>query len=58
MKRFLAMFELTVAEQRITIILLLIVVGIAVATKYRERSNDHRAVEPFVEPSPSPGTLP
>ncbi len=58
MKRFFAMFELTVAEQRLIIVLLLIFVAAVAVKKYRERTNDHRAVEAFVQPSPSPGTRP
>ncbi len=52
------MFELTVAEQRLIIVLLLIFVAAVAVKKYRERTNDHRSGEAFVQPSPSPGTRP
>lgn len=52
------MFELTVAEQRIVIVLLLTAIGIAIVVEYRERANDQRAPESFAEPSPSAGTFP
>ncbi len=58
MKRFFAMFELTVAEQRLIIVLLLIFAAAVAVKKYRERTNDHRSGEAFVQPSPSPGTRP
>ncbi len=58
MKRFFAMFELTVAEQRLIIVLLLIFVATVAVRSYRERTNDHRPVEAVAQPSPSPGTRP
>jgi hypothetical protein len=53
----LATFELTVAQQRAIIVLLLIFV-VAVAVKnYRERMNEQPPAA-IAQPSPSPGTRP
>lgn len=45
MKRFFAIFELTVGEQRLIIVLLLIFVVAVAVRKYREHATDQRAVE-------------
>lgn len=60
MKRWLAVFELTLAEQRVVLALLLIIVAV-VAIKSRAEKRDQEnagAVETFAQPSPSPGIRP
>lgn len=60
MKRWLAIFELTLAEQRVIIALLLLIVA-CVALKNRAEKRDQESVvatETSTQPSPSPGILP
>ncbi|MEP6822271.1 MAG: hypothetical protein ABI946_07985 [Chthoniobacterales bacterium] len=60
MKRWLAIFELTVAEQRVIIALLVLIVAV-VALKNRADKRDHQnavAAETSAQPSPSPGIRP
>ncbi len=55
MKRLRRVFELTVAEQRVVIVLLLAFVLIVAYQTHRERV---RTATPPITQSPSPGTLP
>ncbi len=60
MKRWLAVFELTLAEQRVIIALLVVIVAV-VALKSRADKRDHQntvAAETPAQPSPSPGIRP
>jgi len=43
MKRLRGVFELTVAEQRVVIVLLFIMLGFAAAKTYRDRTRDAAA---------------
>jgi hypothetical protein len=54
-KSFIAMFELTVPEQRTVVVFLLAFVGIVAAKNYYEKPSAPTAI---VQPSPSPGTRP
>ncbi|MDQ6625417.1 MAG: hypothetical protein M3Y69_04635 [Verrucomicrobiota bacterium] len=56
MKGFLATFELTLAEQRTVVTLLLLFVLLFAAKKYHDGAFTHTAA--IVQPSPSPGTRP
>ncbi len=56
MKRLLAVFELTVPEQRVVIVLLSILIALAAAKTYR--AEKHARVPATAQPSPSPGILP
>lgn len=58
MKNFLAMFQLTLPEQRTIIALLLAFVGIVAAKKYHDSASARGAQTATVHPSPSPGTRP
>lgn len=62
MKRFLAMFELTVAEQRVVIFLLLALVAFAALMSRRDTGGNEvvNSTTPAAsdQPSPSPGTGP
>ncbi|MFN2475113.1 MAG: hypothetical protein ABR526_02075 [Chthoniobacterales bacterium] len=58
MKSFLAIFQLTVPEQRTAIALLLAFVGIVAAKKYHNSASATAAHATVVQPSPSPGTRP
>jgi len=57
MKRLWRVFELTVAEQRVVVVVLLGVVGFVGLKTYRQLT---RTVSPAAttQPSPSPGILP
>ena len=56
MKRLLAVFELTVPEQRVVILLLSILLIVVAARSYRAEKLTRAPV--VVQPSPSPGILP
>jgi uncharacterized membrane protein YraQ (UPF0718 family) len=60
-KRLLPVFQLTVVEQRVVIVLLCaVVIGVAVKS-YREAALDAKSAEPLVtvdQPSSSPGIRP
>lgn len=60
MKRWLAVFELPVAEQRVLIALLVMTVAFAVAKSRTDERDRETAVtaELSAQPSPSPGILP
>ena len=61
MKRIGAVFELTVPEQRVILVLLLALIALVAIEDYRD-SNRHRppsvAAAAEDQPSPSPGILP
>jgi len=58
MKRLRGVFELTVPEQRIIVVLLLAFVALVAVRQYREHPTHQRSAESLVAPSPSPGTRP
>lgn len=58
MRKFLDAFELTVAQQRVVIVLLLVFVAAMAAKSFWQGPVDRRLQTPAVQPSPSPGTGP
>ncbi|MBA3882947.1 MAG: hypothetical protein H0X73_09615 [Chthoniobacterales bacterium] len=56
MKSFLAMFQLTVPEQRIIIALLLVFVAVVAAKKYLDLTSEERRPAEIIQLSSSPGT--
>ena len=59
MKRFLPVFELTVAQQRTILVVLLALTAFFAIKHHRERTLEERSIESsLVQPSPSPGTRP
>jgi hypothetical protein len=56
MKRLLAVFELTVPEQRVVILLLSVLIAVAATRSYRAEKLTRAPV--VTQPSPSPGILP
>ena len=56
MKKLLGVFELTVSEQRVIIVLLSIFVAVIALRSYRAQHSPPAAIE--AQPSPSPGIRP
>lgn len=59
MKRFHALFDLTVAEQRTIVVALLVLAAFFVTKTYREQRSEARTQQSTpAQPSPSPGARP
>ncbi|CAN5514152.1 hypothetical protein BH18VER1_BH18VER1_03210 [soil metagenome] len=58
MNKFLAMFALTVAEQRTVVVAMLMIVAFCAAKTYRDGAAAPDWAEISAQPSPSPGIRP
>ncbi len=59
MKRFLAMFDLTVAEQRTIVLVMVAIVAFCAGKTYRDKAAEQTPrEEAYAQRSPTPGTRP